>query len=280
MKNTSKELLNLAKQVTEIYTTFDGLKAIAIGASISKGQATEFSDIDTIMIWDKIPSDEMLDKAFEHNKGIDRTFMNKSEHGCLELYHVNGTEVQLSHAKPDFYEAVIHEIIENKSMEPLYHLVADGFKTVIPLFGEGYINSVKERLADYPEELAVKTVEKFMRFGSFNELKYRFQKEDNIIWTTDVKSILIKRVIGVLLGVNRMYIPGDFRKIRNVTDAFKIKPENLYSRILKIMSNPGKDILDDLYSLIVETFAIVEEHLPELDISETKSMFLDSPKSM
>ena len=280
MKNTSESLLNLAKQVTEIYTTFEGLKAIGIGASISKGQATEFSDIDTIMIWDKIPTDEMLDKAFNHNKGSNRHFMNKSEDGCLELYWVNGTEVQISHAKPDFYETVIHEIIENKSMEHVFHLIADGFKSIIPLYGENYINSVKERLANYPEELAVKTVQKHLRFGSIMELRYRFQKEDNIIWTTDVTSILIKRVIGVLLGINRMYIPGDFRKIKNVTDAFEIKPENLYNRIMKIMKNPGMETVEDLNFLITEIFEIIEKHMPDLDISHVKSMFLESSKSM
>ncbi|MCD4818048.1 MAG: nucleotidyltransferase domain-containing protein, partial [Candidatus Cloacimonetes bacterium] len=69
MKNGTEYLLELAKRVTKIYTEAEGIKSIAIGASVSKGMATEFSDIDIIMIYDKIPTDEFFDNAFKINGG-------------------------------------------------------------------------------------------------------------------------------------------------------------------------------------------------------------------
>jgi len=132
MKNCSDYLLNLAKKVTEKYKEADGIKSIAIGASISKNQATQFSDIDIIMIYDRIPSDEFFDNAFKINNGTNREIMNKNESGCLEIYYVDGVECQFSHSLKGFYEEVVTEILEKHSIEQLPHLVADGLQTVVP----------------------------------------------------------------------------------------------------------------------------------------------------
>ncbi len=279
MKNCTEYLLNLAKRVTKIYTDAEGIKSIAIGASVSKGQATEFSDIDIIMIYDKIPSDEFFDNAFKQNNGTDRQIMNKSESGCLEIYYVDGVECQFSHSLKDFYEHVLTEILEKNSTEPMPHLIADGMQTVIPLYGKDYIDEIKTKFSKYPEELALKITERYFRFGPFDELRYRFQKEDNIIWAKDVISIYVKRLLGTLLGVNRKYIPGDFRKISYVIEKLEHKPKNLYKRILNLYNQSPKDIIEDLFELTKEVFAIVEKYLPEFDISKTKELFFKPQKA-
>ncbi len=273
LKNSSKYLLNLAKKVTEIYKNAEGLEAIAIGASISKNQATEFSDIDIIIIYNKIPSDDFFDNAFKLNNGTDREIMNKSEAGCLEIYYVDGVECQFSHSLKGFYEEILTEILEKHSIEQMPHLIADGLQTVIPLYGENYINELKAKLNNYPEELSLKLIERYLRFGSFDELRYRFQKEDNIIWSKDVASIYVKRLLNALLGVNRKYIPGDFRKISSVIKALEHKPENFYERILNLYNNSPQDIIEDLFGLTKEVFVIVEEYAPEFDISKSKKLF-------
>jgi len=278
MKDCTEYVLELAKKVTNIYKESDGIKSIAIGASVSKGQATEFSDIDIIMIYDKIPTDEFFDDAFEKNLGKDRQIMNKSESGSLEIYYVDGVECQFSHSLKDFYEHILTELTEKKSTEPMVHLISDGLQTVIPLYGEDYINDLKSRLATFPKGLTEKLLDRYLRFGPFDELRYRFQKEDNIIWAKDVTSVYIKRLLATLLGVNKCYIPGDFRKICNVIDKLEIKPDNLFERILNLYNSSPKDIVEDLFELAQEVFEIVEKHLPEYDLSKTKELFLKPQK--
>jgi len=208
MENYTKRLFQLVKKVTEVYKKAEGLKAMAVGASVSKDQATEYSDLDIIMIYDTLPEDEFFEKAFLSNKGKDRNIMNKSDDGMLETYYVNNVECQFSHTHFSFYEDVIKQL-QDESLEKVPHLIGDGFLTVIPLYGEEYINDVKERLQNFPAGLRLKMVERYLRFGPFDELRYRFQKEDNIIWNTDVLSIFVKRLLCSLLAVNRKYIPGD-----------------------------------------------------------------------
>ncbi|MCD4817138.1 MAG: hypothetical protein K8S23_00425, partial [Candidatus Cloacimonetes bacterium] len=157
--------------------------------------------------------------------------------------------------------------------------IADGIQTVIPLYGEKYINEMKKSLSRYPEELALKLSERYLRFGPFDELRYRFQKEDNIIWAKDVISIYVKRLLGTLLGVNRKYMPGDFRKISYVIEKLEHKPENLYKRILELYNQSPKDIIEELFELIIDVFSIVEKYLPEFDISKKKELFLKPQKA-
>jgi len=278
MKNCTEYLLNLAKKVTKVYTNFEGLKSIAIGASVSKNQATEFSDIDIIMIYDKLPPNDFFDNAFDENEGIKRNVMQGDESGCLEIYYVNGVECQFAHNLKDFYENILTEVLENYSIDPLHHLVADGMQTVIPIYGEDYTIEVKRRLSKFPKELSFKLIERYLRFGPFDELRYRFQKEDNIIWAKDVISIYVKRLLASLLAVNRKYIPGDFRKISSVIEKLHHKPEDLFKRILSLYNISPMNVLDELFKLTNEVFNIVEENLPEYDLSKTKERFFESQK--
>jgi len=276
MRNCTKQLLEMVKQITEVYKNADGLKAIAVGASISKDQATEYSDLDIIMIYDTLPDENFLKEAYKINKGYNRKIMDRSETAVLEIYYLNNVECQFSHALYNFYEDVVKQIREDISLEQLPQLIADGFLTVIPLHGKEYINDVKERLSKFPEEMTLKMVERYLRFGPFDELRYRFQKEDNIIWSTDVISVYQKRLICTLLGVNKMYIPGDFRKISYVIEKMKIKPDNFYNRILEIYSEPPVKILDKLYDLTREVVQITEEHVPDFDSEKFNKVFNES----
>lgn len=274
MENYTEKLFGLAKQVTEVYKRSDGLKAMAVGASVSKGQATRYSDLDIIMIWDELPEESFFEKACAENGGEKRYIHNKSEKGLLEIYYVKNVECQFSHQHYSFYEDVIKQL-QDESLEKVPHLVGDGFLTVKPLYGEDYIKSVKARLSKFPEGLRMKMVERYLRFGSFDELRYRFQKENNIIWNTDVISIYVKRLLGTLLGLNRMYMPGDFRKVDYIINKMKIKPAELYQRILNLYSGKPAMILDELNDLTLEVFDLVEEHLPDFEIAELRKKFLE-----
>jgi predicted nucleotidyltransferase len=273
MENYSTKLLELAKQVTTIYKDWEGIKAIAITSSISRNQATEYSDCDIALMYDKLPSDDFLEKAYKYNNGKNRKVFSKTEDAIVEFYYVNGVECQFSHSHYSFYEQVVTELTENYSLEKIYHLVADGLQVIIPLHGKEYLNSIQERLAPYPEELALKTVQRYLRFGPFDELRYRFQKEDNFIWISDVTNYYIKTLLNVLLGVNNKYIPGDFRKIKPVIEGLTTKPDNFYQRIFALYNGNSIDKIDELHKLCLEVFEIVANRFPNEDFSDIISRF-------
>ena len=274
MENYTEKLYGLVKQVTEVYKQADGLKAMAVGASVSKDRATRYSDLDIIMIWDELPEKSFFEKAYHENGGERRYIHSKSENGMLEIYYVKNVECQFSHQHFSFYEDIVKQL-QAESLEKIPHLIGDGFLTVKPLYGEDYIQSVKDRLSQFPEGLRKKMVERYLRFGPFDELRYRFQKTENIIWNTDVISIYVKRLLSALLGLNRMYIPGDFRKVDYLINKMKHKPENLYQRILDLYSGRPVEILDKLYELTREVFDLVEKHLPEFAIAEVRAKFME-----
>ncbi len=273
MKNYTKQLRNLLEEVTTIYKDFDGLKAIGAGASIGKNEATEYSDCDIIMIYDKLPDDDFLDKAFAHNKAERRHFLHKSKESIVEIYYVNGVECQFSHALEGFYDLIIKEVKENFSTEKMPQLIADGFQYVDPIYGHNTINRIKKEFNEFPKGLELKILKRFCKFGHFDELRYRFQKEDNFIWISKVCNFFAQNLIVILLGVNKKYIPGDFRKIKSLIDRMEFKPNNLYQRLAALYQKDPISQIDNLHSLCLEVFELVEKHCPEFDMKPVRAQF-------
>ncbi len=132
MDNYTEKLFGLVKQVTEYYKKAPGLKAMASGASVSKDQATKYSDLDIIMIYDELPDESFFEEACSANGGERRYIHSKSDTGMLEIYYVKNVECQFSHSLASFYEDVIKQLQE-ESLEKVPHLIGDGFLTVKPL---------------------------------------------------------------------------------------------------------------------------------------------------
>ncbi|MBN2788695.1 MAG: nucleotidyltransferase domain-containing protein [Candidatus Delongbacteria bacterium] len=276
MKNCTEELLKLIKKITKVYSEREEIKAIAVTGSVSRGNATEYSDTDIVLIYNKLPPDDFFTEAFKINRGENREIFGKDEDGMAEQYYVDGVEYQFAHGLPKYYDETFDKLLNEYSIDPTHQHIADSFGDILPIYGEEYINSLKSRLKDFPEELQIKLVERYLRFGPFDELKYRFQKKENIIWTTDVLSIYVKRIIATLLGVNKKFIPYDFRKIERVIDGLEHKPDDLYNRIHRLFEFPRINALDDLYKLKMETIEIVEKNLPRFDTAKVRNELVRS----
>jgi hypothetical protein len=72
-----------------------------------------------------------------------------------------------------------------------------------------------------------------------------------------------------------MYIPGDFRKVDYLIDKMKIRPVDLYQRILRLYDRRPVMILDELNNLTLEVFDLVEKHLPDFAIDKVRTKFLE-----
>jgi hypothetical protein len=79
-------------------------------------------------------------------------------------------------------------------------------------------------------------------------------------------------VLHILLGLNRVYYFG-FKWIEVVDQRLVIKPENLLSRIRSAYEVPPSKGAKLVIELVEDTFALVEAHLPEVDVSRLREIF-------
>jgi hypothetical protein len=81
-------------------------------------------------------------------------------------------------------------------------------------------------------------------------------------------------VLGVLAGLNRQYYSTvQFKRMRAFAATLKRKPAELPDRIERVLANLSRDpaaVARELEALVTETVALVEQHMPELDVTEAK----------
>ena len=200
--------------------------------------------------------------------------MSEDEEGFLDTYRVKGVECQFAHGLVGWYENLLKEVLENVSTNRVYHLVMSGIQDALPLYGEEYINEMKSRISEYPKDLSIALVNEHLKFPPMDELRYRTMKEDNRLRYYDILTKVTTAIMGVLIGLNRMYMPRNFEKMQSLVDRFDVKPENLYERLNSLFTQKKEAALAELDKLILELAQIVENRLPEVDVDGFRKSYL------
>jgi hypothetical protein len=123
----------------------------------------------------------------------------------------------------------------------------------------------KERLASYPEELAVKVVRQHRRFFVPGYLLNQAYRRGDIIAYYDGVCMMLKNILNILAGLNRVYFSTEEpRWIAYYLDQMAIKPERAWERMERALSADAEEGVRILEDLIADTIALIEEHMPEL----------------
>jgi hypothetical protein len=89
-----------------------------------------------------------------------------------------------------------------------------------------------------------------------------------------------KRLLLVLLGLNRLYYPG-WRWLDRLIDQLQVTPPNLSPRLKQLFAIVSIDPLASVYQLhdlIEETFMLVETHLAAVDTRQARARFHERRK--
>ncbi|MCD4829557.1 MAG: nucleotidyltransferase domain-containing protein [Candidatus Cloacimonetes bacterium] len=261
-------LLHLAQRNVAIYTNDPNVKAIALGGSLPLGRGTAYSDIDMLLMYDDKLDYDRLQEACAHNGGERRQLLNESEEACLEIYYVGGVECQFSHAPVSFYSQQIELLLVEHSLEQMPHLVADGMLGALPLHGEAFLAQLLEPLRTFPDELAVKMVEANVRPLPAAELRHRIMRERDLLRFYAVMPKTLEHMLKTLLGLNRQYIQGEWKRLDLLTDRLTLAPVDLLNRMNTAMQSEQYAALDILDALWRETVELVRRHMSEVDLTE------------
>ncbi|KPJ49232.1 hypothetical protein AMJ40_05990 [candidate division TA06 bacterium DG_26] len=274
MDSVNEYLLNMARRNAQVYSKNPDVRAIAVVGSVATQRATRYSDIDTILLYEKLPQRKMLEDAMKCNKGESWQILSEDKDGFLDTYRVNGIECQFAHGLVSWYENLFEEVFEEYSTDRVYHVVLYGLKDALPLYGDAFIEEMKTRIARYPRELSVALVNEHLKFPPIDELRYRTMKEDSMLRYYEILTKIATGIMGVLVGLNRMYMPRNFGKMNLLIERFEVKPENLYQRLNTVFTQERDTSLAEIDRLILETANLVEVHLPEIDVKNFRNSYL------
>ena len=278
MNEANQIRLALARKNAASYIAIPKVRAIGIAGSVARTEADACSDIDMSIYYEELPTQEELKLAYKQNQGTDyRVYTEECEDGALvEQYFVRGIKCDFGHVTIERFESDIKKLLEECDPDNIMLKVLEGIVDMVPLHGAKLIEQWKGKVANYPDRLAEAMVMKHLQFRPLWVLNNYGVKRDDVLFLSDELQQAIKKIIGVLLGLNRFYHPvnsAPFKGIDKLINKMTIAPPNLSFRLKQILREEPQTAVNQLGELIEETFTLVEKYMPEVDITEVHQKY-------
>jgi hypothetical protein len=269
----SRYLIKLGTQLAQPYIALPQTRAAILTGSASEGESDFYSDLDVILYYETMPSEAQLAEVFQANQGEQyRAFPQYDENGFFEVYYVNGVECQFAHTPIASWERDMATVLEQLEVTSPLQKALGGLEHAIPLYGEALVQTWKDHLANYPDALREAMVNHYLSFFPLWGLQDRFSTRDATLWTQESLVSIAQNLLGIMAGLNRQYYTTfQFKRMQRFIDSMAIKPDNFGARIESLFRAVPSEAALNAESLVADTLALVEQHMPHIDVSRAKA---------
>lgn len=263
----------LAVQIGNHYSKHPKVDAVALTGSVARELADQYSDIEIHVFWKEAPTDEDRKNIITQAGGEIFQFWPFEEDEWSESFIIQGVKVDLSGFLSEGIDQIIIDVVEQFELTDYKQILLSSIQYAKPLHHPEKLVAWHGRLDAYPDELAKKMIKKHLSFGPRWGPEMLVTRDD-LVFLYDLINNAQKNILGVLLGLNRMYLahPG-FKWMEQTIAAMKIKPSNLMTRMKRVYQSSPKEAVEELHSLIEDLFDLIEAHLPEFETESAKAWF-------
>lgn len=263
----------LGRRLADSYLARAQPRATLLVGSAATGDADEYSDLDMLVYYDRVPAEEIVAAAprelgAESYRGTPWSDESgePDERGYSERYELRGIECQVGHISVGAVERSIARVaVEHELDEELFKIMSGLFEG-LALFGEELIEHWRTK-AGYTEELQRRTIEKRWRFFPWWYFQERLRTRDATAWRHEVLARSTYAIVGVLAALNRLYFSTfEFKRAGAFIARLEIAPPNLASRLDALFDSDEPRATAELERLVAETQALVAERFPDLDL--------------
>jgi predicted nucleotidyltransferase len=273
MTEKSERCLALSRQVLAVFDAWPSVVATTIGGSVARGVADPCSDVDVFVYCDSLPSEEDSREVVSTLGGEWWTrSIRKHGEARRDTFGFGDERFDVEHVLVSRVESELDRILGTPDWEKQQFV--GGFYDCIPVTGLEIANAWIDRVKAYPDGLQTVMINQHLIIEPL-WVSYELHKwRDD--WFYAQKSLMtaMERVMGILLGVNRLYKPSNgFKRIQRLTGAMKIAPERLGDRLRETFGLPTVEALNHLADIVEETFDLVEQHCPQIDVGPARNEF-------
>jgi predicted nucleotidyltransferase len=277
MNEASAGLLALAQKLAPYYRANPKVAAVAVEGSAARGYADRFSDLDLAVFWSFAPTGQERREIIEHAGGRHAELV--ASHGEVvcwsDTYEVDGFAIDVRHVDVQTTRRILAEVLERSdpSLSKQRHLAT--LLSALPLAdSSAVLTDWQSRAQDYPRALSIAMVSAHLRFPPAWEQEQLAERGEQLALYESF-CIAQKRMLLVLLGLNRLYYPG-WLWVDQLIEQMRIAPLKLAPRCKQVFGIVCIDPLASVYQLhdlIEETFRLVQTQLGELDTSQARARF-------
>ncbi|MBA3531703.1 MAG: nucleotidyltransferase domain-containing protein [Ardenticatenales bacterium] len=274
MREANRHLLTLAEQLTASYKSIPSLRALLLTGSVAEGEADFYSDIDLILYYEALPTEEALERLRVQNGGSARLWMlgERAEGSVMESYQVRGVECQLTHSTVARWEENMASILEQFTVDTPLHKALAGLLAGRALYGDDLIHRWQAQVKNYPPALAQAMVRHYLNFVPLWALTGRLGPRDSELLQRQMVVENVQHLLGVLAGLNHLYYSTfQFKRMHRFIAQMHLTPRNLAARLDDVLGSEPLHAAPVLKSLIQDTVALMEQQIPEIDTSQVRA---------
>jgi len=267
-------LRTLAQRISTPYVQLPTAQAAMLFGSAAEGLSDQYSDIDMAIYYAALPPEEVLTLARQQNGGSERLWLlgDPQSGSFIEAYAVKGVECQIVHTTVADWEQNIDTVLRELDVETPLQKALEGVLQGIPLYGAALIERWKAMVTAYPDALAQKMVEHYLRFAPLWLLQERIAGRDATLWRTQMFVESGHHLLAVLAGLNRVYFSAfQFKRMQHFAERLVLKPSNFAARLESCFTQEPRAAINELTLLISETVSLVEQHMPTVDTSRIRA---------
>lgn len=275
MDTMTETLRGIARRLAEACAALPTVQAAALTGSAATGTADESSDIDLIVLHTALPERAVLNEIRARVSGSERLYSSSAQDTARfkEGYFVDGIRCDLSHLTLAALEGDLALVLNAHSTDADAQSRVGGIQHCLPLLNDSLLREFQNKAAHYPAALRRKMVEAHLHFPPFWVLTEMGAERGDLLFLYQTLVDAEKAILGVLCGLNGVYLPGDFKRVSLLADQLPLAPENLAARLNAILQLAPADAAEEVGTLIRETFALVELKMPEASTAWPRRWF-------
>lgn len=281
MSGENEVLLDLAQRNAARFVAKGKVTAILLTGSVGRGEADGYSDIDMILYYETLPTEEECASVYTEAQGEDRKVLFADpEVGLMEQYLVEGVVCQFAHLMQDAPTQDIADVVERFSVDPNKLAVVGGIRDGRGLYGNDRIDAWKLQAASYPEGLTVALVNSSMQFYALWVLEKMIASRGDVLYLMEILVAAEKNLLNILFALNRRPVPHEWKRMGALIAGLDVAPVNLNDRLLTVLRSEPEIAIVELGRLIDETYDLVDAHLPTVNTVPKRAALHAPPRGL
>jgi len=261
----------IARRAVTAWTAIPGVAAALVAGSVARGRADAMSDIELDVYWRRPPTPADR-RAGVEAAGFARVYAEEDENEWADGVMVDGVKIDVSGFLTTTIDAYLDRVLAGDTEAELQvraTAVLDG----IPLHGHDVIEAWRDRLAAYPEALAVALVEQGLDLRPRERLEMLADRDDVFLLHRDLVDD-VQGVLDALFGLNRVWMPHPFHKWLDWEQTLlPHRPERLAERIRVLLVAPPHEAVELVSGLVDDTYRLAAQHVPAADLEPLRAAF-------